>query len=44
MDRDLHVAILTLKRGNPIPLDLAFRLMSKGYDVAEIEAKYSTND
>lgn len=44
MDRDLHTAILTLKRGNPIPVDLAFRLMSKGYDVSEIEAKYFNQD
>lgn len=40
MDRDLHTAILTLKRGSPIPYDLALRLMSKGYDVGAIEAKY----
>lgn len=41
MDRDLHVAILTLKRGQPLPIDLIYRLVGKGYDVAEIEAKYA---
>ena len=41
-DIDLDFAIACWETGNPIPLDLATRLMEKGYDVNELESKHMT--
>jgi hypothetical protein len=34
------VAIIMLKRGQQLPLDMAYRLMERGIDVTALEAKY----
>lgn len=34
------VAIIMLKRGQKLPLDLAYRLMERGIDVTALEKKY----
>lgn len=39
MDRLLRIADRYVQRGNPIPLDLAARLMAAGIDVDAIERK-----
>lgn len=39
-DRDYQTARLMLERGEPLPLDLVFRLTSGGIDVSEMERKY----
>ena len=39
----LEQAKLIWSEGEPIPLDLAFELMSLGYDVETLESKYLNN-
>lgn len=37
----LRVAVLILKLGLPLPIDLVTKLLSDGYDVASLERKYA---
>jgi hypothetical protein len=37
----LTIAKLLWKRGQPLPVDLAFKLSDLGYDVAALERRYS---
>lgn len=37
-DLDLEKAICIWENGDPIPLDLAFRLINKGFDVEALES------
>ena len=37
----MNAAILTWKRGYPIPADLWVKLTNQGYDVAALERQYS---
>lgn len=41
MNRLLRNAILLLRNGYPLPVDVATNLMAEGIDVAALEAKYS---
>jgi len=38
--RNLSIAKFIWGRGNPIPVDLAFRLAADGYDVTALEQEY----
>lgn len=38
---DLAVAIVLLKRGDPVPIDLHARLIEAGYDVETMERTYN---
>lgn len=40
LERKLYVAILLMKRGDPLPLDLETTLMSNGIDVSALDAIY----
>lgn len=37
----LQTAIMLLKRGQPVPLDIIYRLAEEGYDYSSIEAAHS---
>lgn len=37
----LDFAILTLRLGYPLPVDLAATLMAQGYDPSQLESRYS---
>lgn len=39
--RHYRVAVMMLKRGHPLPVDLQFHLLADGYDVAAMERRYS---
>lgn len=39
---DLEIlALIMIKRGQQLPLDIAFRLMERGIDVTALEAKHA---
>lgn len=38
---DHELAKLHLKLGHPLPVDLTTNLIAQGYDVSELEARYS---
>lgn len=38
---DAAIAILLLKRGSPLPVDLETKLLAAGIDVAALRARYA---
>lgn len=40
-NRRYRVAVMMLKRGMPLPLDIQSHLLADGYDVAAIERRYA---
>lgn len=41
MDVSLARAIVLWRRGDPVPVDLLFKLANEGHDVAALEAQYT---
>ena len=43
MSADFKRACVLIRRGDPVPVDLAARLIEAGYDVAQMERAYDTH-